>query len=190
MAIKQVEWKQELNKESGKWWLSALILGVLQGLLAWGSLPLAGNVLGISEMTGSVKFYVFAMFMSIGICFLQGWQELHQKQGDGKRRKGHKLYKFLGMAGLLVGLSVVLWLLYRGNESWGDRFGLLQDTYLLRIDSQVREFELKYRSAVQLQPVLEILLLGLFALVEVIGGRSGRRKLVFLVPVSVVCAGL
>ncbi len=191
MAIKQVEWRQELNKESGKWWLSALILGVLQGLLAWGSLPLAGRVWGISEMTGSVKFYLLALLLGVGLCFSNGWLEQHQKQGKIKSGKRRRLLKVLGIAALVAGLGVALWLLYGGrSEDWSQGFQLFRDTYLARVDLQKREYELRYRDATRLQPVIELLLLELLMLAEVIGGRLGKRKLVLLIPVSVVCAGL
>ncbi len=191
MAIKQVEWKQEVNREPGEWWLSALILGVLQGLLAWGSLSLAGNVFGISEMTGSVKFYLFALLLSVGLSFWFGWRELRKIQGKTRTGKSRKLYAFLGMIALLTGLGVALWLLYGGrSEDWNSGWQLLRDTYLFRLDLHARKYELGYRSAVLLQPVIEFLLLECIMLVEVLGWRLGKRKLILAVPIGVICAGL
>lgn len=191
MAINQVEWKQELNKESGKWWLSALILGVLQGLLAWGSLSLAGNVFGISEMTGSVKFYLLTMLLCVGFCFSNGWLEQYQSRGKAKSGKRHRMFEILGVMVLLVVLGVALWLLYGGrSQDWSYGFELFQDTYLSRLAMHSKKYELGYRGTVHLQPVIEFLLLALFSLAVVIGGKLGKRKLVLLVPISVICAGL
>ena len=182
MAIKQVEWKQELNKESGKWWLSALILGVLQGLLAWGSLPLAGRVWGISDIDGSKRFYLLALLISVGLSFLFGWQEIRKNQGSWKPGKLRGLLKGLSVVLLFVGLCVVIWLLYDGgNQDWGVSLQLFQDTYSTRLDLQTREYELRYRDATRLQPVIEFLLLQLFALTEVIGSKFNKRKFVLLV---------
>ncbi len=191
MAIKQVEWKQELNKESGKWWLYPLLFGVLQGLLAWGSLSLAGNVFGISEMTGSVKFYLLTMLLCVGFCFSNGWLEQYQSRGKAKSGKRHRMFEILGVMVLLVVLGVALWLLYGGrSQDWSYGFELFQDTYLSRLAMHSKKYELGYRGTVHLQPVIEFLLLALFSLAVVIGGKLGKRKLVLLVPISVICAGL
>ena len=155
MAVKQIEWKQKVNRETGKWWLRALFFGVVCTLLVWGSLRLAGTVLGMREFSGSLKFWVLALAISVGTCFLQEWQQrqsLSQKDGSTQRSS---VWKALKVVGLLVGALFVVWFIYYdGGKLWS---GLqrLGETYLQRLSVQTPNYKLRRSETNALQPALE-----------------------------------
>ena len=190
MAVKQIEWKQEVNREPGKWWLRALFFGVVCTLLVWGSLRLAGTVLGMREFSGSLKFWVLALAISVGTCFWQEWQQrqsLSQKDGSTQRSS---VWKVLKVVGLLVGVLFVVWFIYYdGGKLWS---GLqrLGETYLHRLSVQTPNYKLSRSETNALQPALEFGILVLFVIFQAFGNFLHSRKVILVIPVCVVCAGL
>lgn len=190
MAVKQIEWKQEVNREPGKWWLRALFFGVVCTLLVWGSLRLAGTVLGMREFSGSLKFWVLALAISVGTCFLQEWQQrqsLSQKDGSTQRSP---VWKVLKVVGLLVGALFVVWFIYYdGGKLWS---GLqrLGETYLHRLSVQTPNYKLSRSETNALQPALEFGILVFFVVLQAFGNFLHSRKVILVIPVCVVCAGL
>ena len=190
MAVKQIEWKQEVNRETGKWWLRALFFGVVCTLLVWGSLRLAGTVLGMREFSGSLKFWVLALAISVGTCFLQEWQQrqsLSQKDGSTQRSS---VWKVLKVVGLLLGALFVVWFIYYdGGKLWS---GLqrLGETYLQRLSVQTPNYKLSRSETNALQPALEFGILVLFVIFQAFGNFLHSRKVILVIPVCVVCAGL
>lgn len=190
MAVKQIEWKQEVNRETGKWWLRALFFGVVCTLLVWGSLRLAGTVLGMREFSGSLKFWVLALAISVGTCFLQEWQQrqsLSQKDGSTQRSS---VWKALKVVGLLVGALLISWLIYYdGGKLWS---GLqrLGETYLHRLSVQTSNYKMSRSETNALQPALEFGILVFFVVLQAFGNFLHSRKVILVIPVCVVCAGL
>lgn len=190
MAVKQIEWKQEVNRETGKWWLRALFFGVVCTLLVWGSLRLAGTVLGMREFSGSLKFWMLALAISVGTCFLQEWQQrqsLSQKDGSTQRSS---VWKALKVVGLLVGALFVVWFIYYdGGKLWS---GLqrLGETYLHRLSVQTPNYKLSRSETNALQPALEFGILVFFVVLQAFGNFLHSRKVILVIPVCVVCAGL
>lgn len=190
MAVKQIEWKQEVNRETGKWWLRALFFGVVCTLLVWGSLRLAGTILGMREFSGSLKFWVLALAISVGTCFLQEWQQrqsLSQKDGSTQRSS---VWKVLKVVGLLVGALFVVWFIYYdGGKLWS---GLqrLGETYLYRLSVQTPNYKLSRSETNSLQPALEFGILVFFVVLQAFGNFLHSRKVILVIPVCVVCAGL
>lgn len=190
MAVKQIEWKQEVNRETGKWWLRALFFGVVCTLLVWGSLRLAGTVLGMREFSGSLKFWVLALAISVGTCFWQEWQQrqnLSQKDGSTQRSS---VWKVLKVVGLLVGALFVVWFIYYdGGKLWS---GLqrLGETYLHRLSVQTPNYKLSRSETNALQPALEFGILVFFVVLQAFGNFLHSRKVILVIPVCVVCAGL
>lgn len=190
MAVKQIEWKQEVNRETGKWWLRALFFGVVCTLLVWGSLRLAGTVLGMREFSGSLKFWVLALAISVGTCFWQEWQQrqnLSQKDGSTQRSS---VWKALKVVGLLVGALFVVWFIYYdGGKLWS---GLqrLGETYLHRLSVQTPNYKLSRSETNALQPALEFGILVFFVVLQAFGNFLHSRKVILVIPVCVVCAGL
>lgn len=190
MAVKQIEWKQEVNRETGKWWLRALFFGVVCTLLVWGSLRLAGTVLGMREFSGSLKFWMLALAISVGTCFLQEWQQrqsLSQKDGSTQRSSAWKVLKVVG---LLVGALFVVWFIYYdGGKLWS---GLqrLGETYLHRLSLQTPNYKLSRSETNALQPALEFGILVFFVVLQAFGNFLHSRKVILVIPVCVVCAGL
>lgn len=190
MAVKQIEWKQEVNRETGKWWLRALFFGVVCTLLVRGSLRLAGTVLGMREFSGSLKFWALALVISVGTCFLQEWQQrqsLSQKDGSTQRSS---VWKVLKVVGLLVGALFVVWFIYYdGGKLWS---GLqrLGETYLHRLSVQTPNYKLSRSETNALQPALEFGILVFFVVLQAFGNLLHSRKVILVIPVCVVCAGL
>ncbi len=182
MAIKQIEWKQEVNKDYGKWWLRALLLGVLCFLLVLGSFSLAGTVLGMREVTGSFKFLLFALVSSLCAGFLKAWKE----RGGSGRRSGF----FAVIIGFWVVEAVVLWLLYiSGEELWFD-LQSLGETYLHRLSIQNPDYRMSRSATNALQPAVEFCILFLMMFFQALSLALGKFKVILAMPVGVVCAGL
>lgn len=190
MAIKQIEWKQEVNRESGKWWLRVLFLSLLCALLVWGSLRLAGMVLGMQKVSGSFKFWVLVLAMSLGTCFLQGWQKRYRLlQKDGSTRRS-KVWKALEPVVLLLGAILVVWFCYKGGEELWFDLQTIGETYLHRLSLQAPKYELSRSTARVLEPALEFAMLILFIVFQALGSTLRSRKMLLIMPVCVVCAGL
>lgn len=190
MAIKQIEWKQEVNRESGKWWLRVLFLSLLCALLVWGSLRLAGTVLGMQKVSGSFKFWVLVLAMSLGTCFLQGWQKRYRLfQKDGSTRRS-KVWKALEPVVLLLGVILVVWFCYKGGEELWFDLQTIGETYLHRLSLQAPKYELSRSTARVLEPALEFAMLILFIVFQALGSTLRSRKMLLIMPVCVVCAGL
>ena len=188
MAGKQIEWKQEVNRDSGKWWLRALVGGGLCVLLAWGSLSLAGTVLGMRELSGSVKFLLFAGVICMGAGFLQEWQG--RREGIGRSSGKSKIRRCLELAGLFVGAALLLWLVYRdGGEVWFD-LQTVGETYLHRLSIQSPNYRLKWSETEALHQALEFGCLVLLLFFQVLGSMLRSRKVLLAMPICVVCAGL
>ncbi len=190
MAVKQIEWKQEVNRETGKWWLRALFFGVVCTLLVWGSLRLAGTVLGMREFSGSLKFWVLALAISVGTCFWQEWQQrqnLSQKDGSTQRSS---VWKVLKVVGLLVGALFVVWFIYYDGGKLWSALQRLGETYLHRLSVQTPNYKLSRSETNALQPALEFGILVFFVVLQAFGNFLHSRKVLLVIPVCVVCAGL
>ncbi len=182
MAVKQTEWKQEVNRDYGKGWLRALLLSLLCFLMVWGSFSLAVTVLGMREVTGSFKFLLFALVSSLCAGFLKAWKE----RGGSGRRSGF----FAVIIGFWVVEAVVLWLLYiSGEELWFD-LQSIGDTYLHRMNIQDPNYRMSRSATSALQPALEFGILFLLMFFQAIGLIFGKLKVLLAMPVCVVCAGL
>lgn len=181
MAVKQIEWKQEVNKDYGKWWLRALLLGVLCFLLVLGSFSLAGTVLGMREATVSIKLLLFALVSSLGAGFLKAWTE---------RRESRRGKAFLFIIGFWVVEAVALWLLYiAGKEMWFD-LQSLGETYLHRLSIQNPDYRMSRSATNALQPAVEFCILFLMMFFQALSLVLGKFKVILAMPVGVVCAGL
>ncbi len=181
MAVKQIEWKQEVNKDYGKWWLRALLLGVLCFLLVLGSFSLAGTVLGMREATVSIKLLLFALASSLGAGFLKAWAE---------RRESRRGKAFLFIIGFWVVEAVALWLLYiAGKEMWFD-LQSLGETYLHRLSIQNPDYRMSRSATNALQPAVEFCILFLMMFFQALSLVLGKFKVILAMPVGVVCAGL
>lgn len=181
MAVKQIEWKQEVNKDYGKWWLRALLLGVLCFLLVLGSFSLAGTVLGMREATVSIKLLLFALVSSLGAGFLKAWTE---------RRESRRGKAFLFIIGFWVVEAVALWLLYiAGKEMWFD-LQSLGETYLHRLSIQNPDYRMSRSATNALRPAVEFCILFLMMFFQALSLVLGKFKVILVIPVCVVCAGL
>ena len=181
MAVKQIEWKQEVNRDYGKWWLRALLLGMLCFLLVLGSFSLAGTVLGMREATGSIKFLLFALTGSLGAGFLKAWTE---------RRESRRGKAFLFIIGFWVVEAATLWLLYiAGKEMWFD-LQSLGETYLHRLSIQNPDYRMSRSATNALQPAVEFCILFLLMFFQALSLVLGKFKVILAMPVGVVCAGL
>lgn len=181
MAVKQTEWKQEVNRDYGKWWLRALFLSLLCFLMVWGSFSLAVTVLGMREVTGSIKFLLFALVSSLCAGFLKEWME---------RRESRRNYTFLFMIGFWVAEAATLWLLYiAGEEIWFD-LQSIGETYLHRMSIQDPNYRMSRSATSALQPALEFGILFSLMFFQAMGLIFSKLKVLLAMPVCVVCAGL
>lgn len=182
MAEKQIIWKQEKgNRNTRQWWLRALLISVLQLLLVWGTNQLANNVFGVQEVTDSARFWLCMLLFTVIISLWNEWSLM-----AAQRKK-----KLTGSAILLVGLAVGLWIAYGGAvEELADGFRALGNTYVNRWNAHNRDYRVGSSGATVLQTVVELLLLIVMPLVQILGGLVKKRRIVLVVPISVIGLGL
>lgn len=184
MAVKQIEWKPEVNRDTGKRWLRVLISGVLCALLVFGCFSLALTVLGMREVEGEFKFRFFVWAGSLGFCFLQEWTEYEESINKSRLRS------ILPAIGLLVGQLIVIWFLYSaGGDIWSD-LQTLGETYLHRISIQDPDYRMSRAGTNAIKPALEFGILVLFAFFQAFSCALRKQKVLLAMPVFVVCAGL
>lgn len=80
MAKKQIIWKTEkTNKETRQWWIRALLIGVLQLLLLWGTVRLVNNIWGVAIELG-MKYKVLAVLLLLGCSVWCEWKSTARKR--------------------------------------------------------------------------------------------------------------
>lgn len=182
MAEKQIVWnKENENINMRQWWLQSLLVSVLQLFLVWGSSRLMHNIFGLQDVTTSVKFKLLMLFSILAICFWNAWSGVTQQ-----RRK-----RLVGNLALLLGISLLLFLAYRGEgDTLVNGFQVLGNTYIRRWNAQSREYYLLSSYAAVLQPTIEFLLVIVMLLMQAIGGIVRKHRIVLAVPISIISIGL
>lgn len=182
VAEKQIIWKQEKgNINTRQWWLRALLISVLLVLQTWGCYGLVSNILGFQGETGSVRFYLCAVLATLVICFWNEWSRAYR----GEKRKP------VGSLVLLIGLIVVLWFVYGGvTGELSEGLVALGDTYIHRWNIRSREYRLSGASVAMVQSAAEFVVLVLMSLFQILGGLLRKSKIVLLIPITLVSAGL
>lgn len=181
MAEKRRVWKQEKeNRNTGQWWLWALLFSVLLLLLGWGTHQVTRNVLGLSGENGSIRFYFLMLLFTVVISF---WTEWNIRTEQKKKSIGNIL--------LLTGLVFVLLVVYR--DAWGklaEGFQALGNTYLSRWNAHSGEFRAGSTRATVMGMTIELLLLMIMSLMQLLGGAVKKRRSILVIPIGIICMGL
>lgn len=180
MAEKQRVWKQgKENRNTGQWWLKALLLSVLLLLLFGVTHQVTRNVLGLSVENGSIRFYFLMLLFTVIISFWTEWNIRAEQK------------KHIGNILLLIGLVFVLLVVY-----WNALGGLLEgfpalgNTYLSRWNAHSSEFWAGSSRAAIIGTTIELLLLSILPLVQLLGGAVKKRRIILVIPIGIICMGL
>ncbi|MBQ9143023.1 MAG: transglutaminase domain-containing protein [Lachnospiraceae bacterium] len=181
MTEKRKVWKQEKeNRNTGQWWLKALLFSVLLLLLGWGTHQVTRNVLGLSGENGSIRFYFLMLLFTVVINF---WIEWNLRAEQKKKPIGNIL--------LLIGLAFVLLVVY--GDAWGNAaegFQALGNTYLSRWNAHSGEFRAGSSRAAVMEMTIELLLLIIMSLMQLLGGAVKKRRIILVIPIGIICMGL
>lgn len=183
IVTEEIIWKQE-KKNSGslQWVLRGGLLGMTYLLFAKAVMGLVGNLCGFSGVDAGEKQWLLWLISTLGIAL---WNE-------SVFCKEHRRKQLLGNGLLLLGLTFLLYMTYRGyGEVLKEGLQGLVNTYGARWEAHSSKFiPANIGNVFSMRIVTEFLLLLLIPLLQMAGAMTRRSKLALGLPIAIICGGL